>query len=185
MKCRCFINHFNYWYYLAFVKHEIVQFIDGLYVPGEKWIFSVFYCAYSKSSLIHNALMRKEMAWWPHCGNGRSTLAAVPSQHLTGLRTTKGTLPLCARMSSDAKQMKKTVFYQGRVRNSICLMLWNLDNCWFKNNHSIYIFIEMAPYWVGGCKETGMAGGPVLACGGRPLRVSGKQGIFFRSPPPP
>lgn len=36
MKCRCFINHLNCWYYLAFVKREIVQFIDGLYVSGEK-----------------------------------------------------------------------------------------------------------------------------------------------------
>lgn len=103
----------------------------------------VLLCLFREFSIkINNALMRKEMAWWLHCGNGRKN-SGLWSHHSTWLplRTTRGALPLCARMASGAKQVKKTVFYQGRVRKSICLMLWNLDKCWFKNNTTVFTYL--------------------------------------------
>lgn len=58
------------------------------------------------------------------------------------LRTKIGTSLPCARISSEAKQIKKIDFYQSRVRNSICLMLWDLDKCCFlKKNPTVFTYL--------------------------------------------
>lgn len=92
---------------------------------------------------INNALMRKEMAWWFHCGNGRKNPGLWSHQNTwPTLRTKIGTSLPCARISSEAKQIKKIDFYHSRVRNSICLMLWDLDKCCFlKKNPTVFTYL--------------------------------------------
>lgn len=128
---------------------------------------------------INNALMRKKMAWWFHCGNGRKNPGLWSHQNTwPTLRTKIGTSLPCAQISSEAKQIKKIDFCQSRVRNSICLMLWDLDKCCFKKKkipQYLHIYWDFSVLGTRMQRDYGLSEGTVLALCRWPLCVARKQ----------